>query len=293
MIENAEGNEELFHLHVKWIGRNSDDNKRRDVVACAAYRSGERLENTKKGTPSDFTHKAATRLYSEILTPEGSPEWARDRASLWNAVEAFEKRKDARLAIEFVAAFPYSVPEDKRADLLRAFLQRYVEDGYAVDFAIHLGEDGGNPHAHMMMTMRRFDGDTFSSQKERSLSQRGFVTDARKHWEETTNTVLAALGTGAYVDSRSLRERGIDRTPKRHHPPDRVTRAQKRKKFQREQEGRAMKYEPSRIERRVFPLLTQRADWHPEKMQAKPDMTPEELKELKQYHELNQPELEC
>jgi len=33
-----------------------------------------------------------------MVLPEGAPAWAANRAALWNAVEAAEKRKDACVA---------------------------------------------------------------------------------------------------------------------------------------------------------------------------------------------------
>ena len=51
---------------------------------------------------------------AEILTPRGSPEWAQDRARLWNAVETAERRKDAQVAREIRVAIPRERRPERR-----------------------------------------------------------------------------------------------------------------------------------------------------------------------------------
>ena len=45
------------------------------------------------------------------MLPEGAPERLNDRATLWNEVEAGEKRKDAQLAREIEFAIPREMNE--------------------------------------------------------------------------------------------------------------------------------------------------------------------------------------
>ena len=51
----------LFHFHVDQIGRSAG----RSAVACAAYRSGEKLYSEYYGETSDYTRKGGV-MYSEI-----------------------------------------------------------------------------------------------------------------------------------------------------------------------------------------------------------------------------------
>lgn len=67
------------------------------AVAAAAYRSGSKLIDERTGEVFDFTRKGGV-ISAEIVTPEGVP--TPDRAALWNAAEAAEKRKDSRVARE-------------------------------------------------------------------------------------------------------------------------------------------------------------------------------------------------
>src|SRR3546814_8864222 len=75
------------------------------AVASAAYRAAERLHDDRLGRDHDFSNKAGV-VHSEILAPEGAPERLNDRATLWNEVEAGEKRKDAQLAREVEFSIP-------------------------------------------------------------------------------------------------------------------------------------------------------------------------------------------
>lgn len=58
----------LFHFHVDQIGRSAG----RSAVACAAYRSGEKLYSEYYGETSDYTRKGGV-MYSEIMLPPHAP----------------------------------------------------------------------------------------------------------------------------------------------------------------------------------------------------------------------------
>ena len=104
----------IYHLTAKIVTRSAG----RSVVAAAAYRAGERLEEIRTGTTYDFTHKRGIE-HSEILAPEGSPDWTHDRAKLWNTVDEREKRKDAQLARDLEIALPIELDANAQVALLR------------------------------------------------------------------------------------------------------------------------------------------------------------------------------
>src|SRR3546814_6210028 len=85
----------IYHVSAKVISRAN----RSSAVASAAYRSASELHDDRLGRIQDFSNKAGV-VHSEIMLPEGAPERLNDRATLWNEVEAGEKRKDAQLARE-------------------------------------------------------------------------------------------------------------------------------------------------------------------------------------------------
>src|SRR5690606_11515076 len=133
----------------------------RSAVASAAYRSGEKLTNERDGITHDFSRKQGVE-HAEIVLPEGvNADWARDRSALWNAAEAAESRKDARVAREFEIALPHELSAEQRLELTREFAQDLADRyGAAVDFAIrqpHDASDIRNHHAHLLMTTRRVE----------------------------------------------------------------------------------------------------------------------------------------
>ena len=91
----------IYHLDVKLVQRS----KGQSVVAAAAYRSGTCLHDASLGKDQNYSSKKGVQ-YSEILAPLSSPTWVKNHEQLWNAVEQFEKRKDARLAREMVLDSP-------------------------------------------------------------------------------------------------------------------------------------------------------------------------------------------
>lgn len=64
------------------------------AAAAAAYRSTSRLEDERLGRDHDFSDTTGV-VQSEVMLSEGA--WGRwpDRETLWNEVEAGERRKDA------------------------------------------------------------------------------------------------------------------------------------------------------------------------------------------------------
>ena len=200
----------IFHQCVKIISRASG----RSAVAAASYRSGEKLRDGVNGKTHDYTRKGGI-AHTEILAPEAAPEWASDREKLWNAVEASEKRKDAQLAREVEVALPVELGREKQTGLVRGFVwDNFVKKGMIADIAIHDKGDG-NPHAHVMLTMRDITPDGFGK-KNRGWNDGGLVEKWRYEWESHVNAALATEGIEARVDRRTLEAQGIERTPQIH-----------------------------------------------------------------------------
>ena len=142
----------IFHCQVKIIGRTSG----RSSVGAAAYRAGEKLKNERDGITHDFTNKRGI-VYTEIMLPERAPEAYKDRQTLWNAVEKIEKAKDAQTAREVEIGLPTEFTHQEQIRLAREYIKaNFVERGMCADIAIHDKRDG-NPHAHVMLTMRSMD----------------------------------------------------------------------------------------------------------------------------------------
>ena len=217
----------IYHCSMKPISRSSG----RSAVAAAAYRSGEELTNERDGITHDFTRRQDVS-HAQIVLPEGSnAEWAKDRSALWNAAEAAEKRKDARVAREFEVALPHELDADQRKALVQAFGQHLANTyGVAVDVAIHEPHgktDVRNHHAHLLMTTRQVEVDGLG---EKSLIERdnkwlkangqtnshGQLREARMAWSGLANQHLAMAGHEVCIDHRSHQDRGLEVAPTEH-----------------------------------------------------------------------------
>ncbi|MCJ8142166.1 Ti-type conjugative transfer relaxase TraA [Ancylobacter sp. A5.8] len=201
----------IYHLHVKVIGRKAGSS----AVASAAYRSASRLRDARIDRVQDFSSKRGV-VHSEVLMPDGAPEAWRDRERLWNDVEAFELRKDAQLAREVEFALPREMSEAQGIALARDFVEaEFVDLGMVADLNVHwdVGEDGmAKPHAHVMLTMRSVEEDTFGP-KVREWNATEMVERWRERWAALINERLAELDIDARIDHRSLEAQGIALEP--------------------------------------------------------------------------------
>ena len=90
-------------------------------------------------------------------------------------VEKIEKAKNSLLAREIELALPVELTKEQNIYLVREYVKRYfVAQGMCADIAIH-DTGGGNPHAHVLLTMRPFNEDKTwgdKQKKEYILSRR-------------------------------------------------------------------------------------------------------------------------
>ena len=176
----------LFRAEVKPISRGKGHN----AVAAAAYRSGEKLEDTNPynhdRTEHDFSKKSDV-LHKAIVLPTAlaQSDFSISRQDLWSQVEAHEvtqrgqqMKKNARVAREWLLALPHELSNAENIELAEAFTKRMVEDlGVIADCCIHdpslksrapapkpsassadkesESEDERNIHVHILFTTRK------------------------------------------------------------------------------------------------------------------------------------------
>lgn len=201
----------IYHFSAKVISRASGSS----AVASAAYRSGSELFDERLERHHDFSNKADV-IHSEVLLPKGAPERLNDRMTLWNEVEAGEKRKDAQLAREIEFSIPREMNREEGVRLARDFVQReFVDRGMVADLNVHWdrAEDGSpKPHAHVMLAMREVGPDGFGK-KDRDWNRGELLQHWREAWGAHVNERLTELGIDARVDHRSYAEQGIALEP--------------------------------------------------------------------------------
>jgi len=223
------------------------------AVAAAAYRAGENLHDERL----DVTHKYDRKqdvLNSEIIAPEGSPEWVYNREKLWNKMEAAERQWNGQPAREVVLSLPRELSDSEGWNLARKFVKdEFVAKGMVADMNFHKpkASDGkSNPHVHVLLTMRQIIDGEPSAKKERQWNRDftdggksendkigGFkntkgqgdgwvgkdtkgLKGIRLRWAESANESLADNGVDARISALSNLELG-----KQHEPQPKVGKA--------------------------------------------------------------------
>ena len=174
--------------------------KGKSAVAAAAYRSGEKLTNEWDGMTHDYTRKGGV-VHTEIMLPPHAPPSFSDRSTLWNSVELYEKAGNAQLAREIDAALPIELSREEQIRLVREYCSsQFVSRGMCVDYAIH-DTDSGNPHCHIMLTMRPLDerGTWAAKSKmmENAFYNKENLNTQMKGSEEIGNTIAVPEGVDA------------------------------------------------------------------------------------------------
>ena len=226
------------HHDIKIVQRSN----RQSAVAAAAYQSGERLFSEYDQKQKYYAEKRGI-VHTEIMLPPHAPPEYADRNTLWNAAEAVEKQWNSQLARRIVLAIPREIPRSQHAGLIRDYCREFfVSKGMIADFAIHDKGDG-NPHAHILLTIRAMDETGKWLPKSRkvydldengerirlpsgrykthkvdltSWNDKGNALLWRKAWADISNNYLERAGSTERIDHRSNAERGIDEIPTVH-----------------------------------------------------------------------------
>ena len=221
--------------------------KGQSCMAKCAYNSGvKRWSEYERCWKLPHSNPDRVRLIEVMLPPNAPREYA-DPEKLWNAVDAAEKAPNAQTARTMVLALPRELTFEQNVDLLHEYCQsQFVDKGMICNFFYH-DEGDGNPHAHIMLTMRPMDEqgrfvmrkstnvyelDENGNRKRRAngsyIRQKIFTVDWDDHkygeiwrheWEVVQNVHLEKAGRPERVDMRSYKRQGIDRLPQRHLGP--------------------------------------------------------------------------
>lgn len=152
----------------------------------------------------------------------------------WEAADRYS-RVGGRRYFAIYIGLPLGLSQDQHIQLTRAFADavgRMSEDAQGrlpYTFALHQGY-GRNPHAHLQLSQCINDGQSRSpgrwfrradagrperggARKSREVTRKGWLNELRATWERVANRLLAAWGTGLYIDRRSHAARGDHRIP--------------------------------------------------------------------------------
>ncbi|QPC89017.1 Ti-type conjugative transfer relaxase TraA (plasmid) [Mesorhizobium sp. NBSH29] len=224
----------ITHFTPQLIGRGNG----RSAVLSAAYRHCAKMIYEMEARTVDYSNKR-NLAHEEFLAPPDAPDWVckllADRSvsgaaeAFWNRVEAFEKREDAQFAKEFIIALPVELTKEQNIALMRQFVfEQVLSRGQVADWVYH--DDPGNPHVHLMTTLRPLTETGFGTKKIAVLGEDGQplrtktgkiqyrlwagekkeFLEQRNGWLDLQNQHLALGGIDLRVDGRSYAERGIE-----------------------------------------------------------------------------------
>ena len=231
------------HFNITIIARGKV--KGNSAVGAAAYQSGDKLYSEYEHEWKSGDHLERI-IHKEILLPPNAPEKYRNRATLWNAVDAAEDKSTAQTARRIIMALPKELTQEQNIELIRNYCQTsFVDRGMIADFAVH-DDDEGNPHAHVLLTMRSQNeqgewnpktrtefvldenGERIQTAngkfKRRCVSwdgwnDRGNCEIWRHEWEVMQNAALEKAGREERIDMRSFERQGIELAPTVHLGP--------------------------------------------------------------------------
>ena len=184
----------IFHFTVKIVGRS----KGKSVISASAYLNGDVMKNEETGRISYYTSKKEVVYTSLMMCENAPPEWLHvpeenikrfqqsirykraddkdaalekfkitfQKQRLWNEVLKIEKNADAQLGRSFEFSLPKEWSRQEQIDYTTEYIQKtFVDKGMCVDWSIHDKGDG-NPHVHLLVTMRPFNPDHSWGNKE-------------------------------------------------------------------------------------------------------------------------------
>ena len=216
-------------------------------MASCAYYSGEK-KYSEYECCWKYPHSSSSRVkWVEVMLPSNAPRAYADPQTLWNAVDAAETSVNAQTARSMLFALPRELTDEQNLALVRDFCQKeFVNKGMVCNFFYH-DKDDGNPHVHIMLTLRAMDENGKWLPKSKNVyaldengnrirtpngswkrikvdtvdwNERMYGEIWRQDWAAAQNAALEAAGRAERVDMRSLERQGVeDRLPQKHLGP--------------------------------------------------------------------------
>jgi hypothetical protein len=203
----------IFYFNAQAISRSSGKN------ACRAAAYNARTKIVDEKTQKSYDYSDRTDLaHSLIMTPQiADRTFEIDRATLWNLVEAGEKRPDAQLARSFVLALPTEIDHQAKWLLTQKFVRdNFTDQGMIADVNIH-DINSHNPHVHILLTMRDISEVTPSGEivfglKNRTWNDKKLLESQKASWANLVNQYLELAQVPDRIDHRTP----TDRVPQIH-----------------------------------------------------------------------------
>lgn len=215
----------IYHLHCGFVSRTAG----RSVVQAAAYISGEKLYEERRGQCACYHKNSNKVVLVKTLAPDNSKY---KDISVWNAIENFEDKyaekhfksektqenykTSTQTGYTVVLALPNELSNQTNEELLDKFINtRFTDRGLITTYAIHQKE--GNLHAHLLISRRAIgeDGD-FLLKKDREICTKFSLCETRKLWANLANEFLEREGFHEKITEKSFEDLGINLEATKH-----------------------------------------------------------------------------
>lgn len=196
----------LYHFAVRIIGFGDGGS----AVHRAAYHARAQLRDERNARMTRNYGNRKDLAWSAIFTPKAAPAWTGDRAQLWNRAEAAERQANGQPARNIELALPNELTRKQQIWLLTDFIrEQFARKGMVADANIHSDYDADgnrrlgvastkprNDHAHILLTMRRLDGDRFKKTKTdaRTWNSAVQLREWREQWARYGAKALRKAG---------------------------------------------------------------------------------------------------
>ena len=190
--------------------------KGQSAVAKAAYNSRDKLRDERTGESKDYSRSKEDVLFSGIFVDpkRNAPEWTKDRAALWNAAGAAEKRKDARDAPEMIVNLPHELTDEQRRFMLTDFVREQItrSTGRIADVNIHRPRSTattGIITRDILMTVRDIGPDGSGKQRLEVTPEQ--IKQWKEKWAERGAKELRKAGFEIEADRGAVGHLDLDR----------------------------------------------------------------------------------
>lgn len=128
-------------MHVSNVSRAADSSS----IASCSYIASRRMRDERTGEISYGYGRRERVEHVGTMLPHGAPSEYADPECLFNAIEAVERRMDARPAKKIMVALPREFDEADRIRAVEDFIAvNLAAKGYAATYAIHTDKAGNN-----------------------------------------------------------------------------------------------------------------------------------------------------
>ncbi len=168
----------------------------RSVVRTAAYNARDRLDIAETGERADYRRGHSDLTFTGIFAPKDAPDWLRITAAtrcaeltairerLWNEVEKIEDRINSQFARALEINLPHQLSHEARERLVKDWVrENFLRKGMVADVNLHAPHEQGderNHHGHILLTLRRVDGDGWAATKAREWNDKALF----RKWKE-------------------------------------------------------------------------------------------------------------